>query len=96
MEPRLADYFITVGLGEQVMPLEVHKEELDWAVASGSPVTDVTVLFSRSEKCPPGYECIETTPKGRSANVNPLGLHKGPIYICYCRGIDKPPILEVG
>lgn len=96
MEPRLADYFITVGLGAQVTPLEVPKEEFDWAVASGSPVTDISVIFSRNEKPPPGYECIETTPKGRSANVNPLGLHKGPIYICYCRGTEKPPILEVG
>ena len=96
MEPRLADYFITAGLGEQVLPLEVQKEELDWAVATGTPVTDIGVLFGRSEKCPPGYECIETTPKGRSANVNPMGVHKGPIYICYCRGTDKPPILEVG
>ena len=79
----------------QVGALEIPREEMDWAARTGTPITDIAVVFARNEKVPPGFTKIEATPNGRSANINPLVIKSGPIYLCYKCGSDKPPIVEI-
>uniref|UniRef100_K3WU91 Ubiquitinyl hydrolase 1 n=1 Tax=Globisporangium ultimum (strain ATCC 200006 / CBS 805.95 / DAOM BR144) TaxID=431595 RepID=K3WU91_GLOUD len=66
--------------------LAVKREETP---ASGSYISDISVIYGEIDAIPEGYTCIQTTPGGFSANVND-GTSGVPIFICYRRAFGTP------
>lgn len=92
-EKRVADYFIISGVSEN----HEFNTESKQLISSVLPITDITVIFKNlGEQCPIGYTCIETTPGGHSADLNNGNFKSPNILICYRRGNDKPPLVDVG
>lgn len=106
--PQLVDYFVVAGL-EPAGPWTSLEE--DGRASSGSSsgsssgvagrgaesVTDLAVIARGfGEEVPEGFTCIEKTLGGHSAELS-AGLINNPhLYLCYRRGRDKPPILDLG
>ena len=89
--PRVADYFVVAGLGENA------KKILDAEETRVDPVTDITVIFKNKGEVPPeGFTCVEKTPSGFSADLNSGSLRSEACFLCYRRGRDKPPIVDIG
>ncbi|XP_032700854.1 DENN domain-containing protein 4B isoform X4 [Lontra canadensis] len=100
--PRLVDYFVVAGLAGNGAPIP---EETCVPESSGplraprpaDPITDVAVIArALGEEVPQGYTCIQA-----SAGGHPLELSAGLLggtqpVICYRRGRDKPPLVELG
>ena len=88
---KVADYFVVAGLGKDAKRiLEGEGTRLD-------PITDITVIFkSKGEEAPEGFTCVETTPSGFSADLNAGSLRSESCFLCYRRGRDKPPIMDIG
>ncbi|XP_029436171.1 DENN domain-containing protein 4B isoform X3 [Rhinatrema bivittatum] len=93
--PQLVDYFVVAGLTDTSKPLD---DESHQRVARPTePITDVTVIVrALGEEVPEGFTCIENTPTGHPADLNAGILSTSQKYICYRRGRDKPPIIELG
>lgn len=92
-EKRVADYFIISGVSEH-SELKTESKPL---ISSVSPITDITVIFKGlGEQCPPGYICIDKTPGGHVADLNNGNFKSQNIQICFRRGNDKPPLVDVG
>ncbi|XP_046948736.1 DENN domain-containing protein 4B isoform X4 [Lynx rufus] len=100
--PRLVDYFVIAGLSGSGAPIP----EEPWVPEPSGPlrpprpadpITDVAVIArALGEEVPQGYTCIQT-----SAGGHPLELSAGLLggtqpVICYRRGRDKPPLVELG
>uniref|UniRef100_A0A671WJZ5 DENN domain containing 4B n=1 Tax=Sparus aurata TaxID=8175 RepID=A0A671WJZ5_SPAAU len=72
---------------------------VDYFVVAGldPSVTDLAVIArGLGEEVPEGFTCIERTLGGHSAELS-AGLINNPhLYLCYRRGRDKPPILDLG
>ncbi|XP_077568857.1 C-myc promoter-binding protein-like isoform X2 [Stigmatopora nigra] len=98
--PRVADYFVVAGLTDSSKPLdrEIHFDDACHKTAKPkSPITDVAVIIrSMGDEIPPGFTCIETTPGGHCADLNNGGLMLPQIFLCYRRGCDKPPLIDLG
>ncbi|KAM9409839.1 C-myc promoter-binding protein-like [Pholidichthys leucotaenia] len=98
--PRVADYFVVAGLTDPSKPLdqEIHFDDICHKSAKPkAPITDVAVVIrSMGEEAPPGFTCIEATPTGQSADLNNGGLMAPQIFLCYKRGCDKPPLIDLG
>lgn len=104
--PQLVDYFVVAGL-DPVGPwrsLDEDGKPTGGSSASSSPggravesVTDLAVIArGLGEEVPEGFTCIEKTLGGHSAELS-AGLINNPhLYLCYRRGRDKPPILDLG
>lgn len=45
---------------------------------------------------PNGFTCIETTPNGYHADLNHGSILTDSCYLCYKRGFDKPPLVDLG
>uniref|UniRef100_H3CIK0 DENN domain containing 4B n=1 Tax=Tetraodon nigroviridis TaxID=99883 RepID=H3CIK0_TETNG len=102
--PQLLDYFVVAGL-DPAGPWTSLEE--DGRASSGSSagvagrgaesVTDLAVIARGfGEEVPEGFTCIEKTLGGHSAELS-AGLINNPhLYLCYRRGRDKPPILDLG
>ncbi|XP_045401096.1 DENN domain-containing protein 4B isoform X2 [Lemur catta] len=100
--PRLVDYFVVAGLPGNGAPIP---EETWIPEPSGplrpprpaEPITDVAIIArALGEEVPQGYTCIQA-----SAGGHPLELSAGLLggtqpVICYRRGRDKPPLVELG
>nr|XP_027776649.1 DENN domain-containing protein 4B isoform X4 [Marmota flaviventris] len=100
--PRLVDYFVVAGLAGNGAPIP---EETWVPEPSGplrpsrpaEPITDVAVIArALGEEVPQGYTCIQA-----SAGGHPLEFSAGLLggtqpVICYRRGRDKPPLVELG
>ncbi|KAJ1080965.1 hypothetical protein NDU88_001153 [Pleurodeles waltl] len=92
--PQLVDYFVVAGLTSSSKPLEEESLRLARPI---DPITDVAVIVrSLAEEVPQGFTCIESTPLGYPADLNSSILNNPQMFICYKRGRDKPPILELG
>uniref|UniRef100_A0AAR2KU46 DENN/MADD domain containing 4B n=1 Tax=Pygocentrus nattereri TaxID=42514 RepID=A0AAR2KU46_PYGNA len=91
--PQLVDYFVVAGLAGDSAPDEECQQRGGRAV---EPVTDLAVIArGLGEEVPEGFTCIEKTQGGHSAELS-AGLINNPhMYLCYRRGYDKPPILDV-
>lgn len=88
---RVADYFVVTGLGRDAERI------LDGEGARFDPITDITVIFkSKGEFPPEGFTCVEKTPTGFSADLNSGSLRGDACFLCYRRGRDKPPIVDIG
>lgn len=99
-ERRVADYFVVAGLPDS--PEELDDPSLpESGNFSGSqtkaPITDIGVIFpTLDEKLPPDYEILKYTPTGLTADLNHGSLRSIECYICFRRGRDKPPLVDIG
>ncbi|KAG9345325.1 hypothetical protein JZ751_009871 [Albula glossodonta] len=93
--PQLVDYFVVAGLAGRSAPLDEEGQQRGGRVVE--PVTDLAVIArGLGEEVPEGFTCIEKTQGGHPAELS-AGLINNPhMYLCYRRGHDKPPILELG
>lgn len=100
-ERRVADYFVVAGLPEDPEPLEDNSlsdsgHQLK-SSHSQAPITDIGVIFpSLGEKLPDGYEVIKQTPTGLTADLNHGSLRSIECFVCFRRGRDKPPLVDIG
>uniref|UniRef100_A0A8C9VE89 DENN domain containing 4C n=1 Tax=Scleropages formosus TaxID=113540 RepID=A0A8C9VE89_SCLFO len=93
---RVTDYFVVAGLTEKSTPLE---QDLSETKSSGpkAPITDLAVInHSAGETVPEGFTCLENTPGGQPANLNHGSLKSPELFLCYKRGREKPPLIDVG
>ncbi|XP_075381042.1 DENN domain-containing protein 4B isoform X2 [Mycteria americana] len=94
--PQLVDYFVVAGLTDTSRPLEEENQQHRPARPS-EPITDVAVIIrSQGEEVPHGFTCIETTTSGHPVDLNAGLLNNPQMFICYKRGRDKPPLIELG
>lgn len=103
--PQLVDYFVVAGLDPAGPWKSLDEDGRTSANSSSSAaasravesVTDVAVIArGLGEEVPEGFTCIERTLGGHSAELS-AGLINNPhLYLCYRRGRDKPPILDLG
>uniref|UniRef100_A0A4W5MF11 DENN domain containing 4B n=1 Tax=Hucho hucho TaxID=62062 RepID=A0A4W5MF11_9TELE len=94
--PQLVDYFVVAGLAPGgLVPLDEEGQQRGGRVVE--PVTDLAVIArGLGEEVPEGFTCIEKTQGGHPAELS-AGLINNPhMYLCYRRGHDKPPILDLG
>lgn len=97
-DKRVADYFVIAGLPENPSPLEEFSRDNNTKTSNSLlPITDITVIIrSQGEVVPDGFKCIETTPLGFPADLNHGSLRSPSIYLCYKRGREKPPLVDIG
>ena len=108
-ERRVADYFVVAGLpGHDDDNLEENESENtleDWCqegthlkdMHMPAPITDLAVIFpALGETCPEGYTILDTTVSGFPADLNHGSLRTNECYLCYMRGRDKPPLVDIG
>ncbi|XP_043207829.1 DENN domain-containing protein 4C-like [Amphibalanus amphitrite] len=94
---QVADYFIHCGLPEQLCELDAPLEDFPLKPSHNyAPITDVAVIFPSEEPVPSGYRCIEKTPTGLSADLNHGSIRSPEVLLCYKRGWDKPPLVDIG
>lgn len=90
---RVADYFVVAGVSQNTQ----FNTESKQLVTPIQPITDITVIFkSLGENCPTGYSSIEVTPNGHIADLNNGNYRSPGIFICYRRGNDKAPLVDIG
>ncbi|XP_076226850.1 DENN domain-containing protein Crag isoform X1 [Nomia melanderi] len=108
-ERRVADYFVIAGLPGQDNDFESDNETQekleDWYqegthvkdVHMKPPITDLAIIFpALGEQCPDGYTLLEHTVSGLPADLNHGSLRTNECYLCYRRGRDKPPLVDIG
>lgn len=99
-DSRVVDYFVVAGLPDNDQkPFEDYFPDGGIPKASHSlpPITDLHVIFpSLGEEPPPDYKMIETTPTGYAANLNHGSIRSLNVFLCYRRGTDKPPLVDIG
>ncbi|XP_011331816.2 DENN domain-containing protein Crag isoform X3 [Ooceraea biroi] len=108
-ERRVADYFVIAGLPGQDDELSQDNESNnkleDWCqegthlkdMHMPPPITDLAVIFpALGEHCPEGYTLLEQTVSGFPADLNHGSLRTNECYLCYRRGRDKPPLVDIG
>lgn len=102
--PQLVDYFVVAGLDPAGPWTSLEEDGLSSSGSSSGvagrgaeSVTDLAVIARGfGEEVPEGFTCIEKTLGGHSAELS-AGLINNPhLYLCYRRGRDKPPILDLG
>ncbi|XP_071576670.1 DENN domain-containing protein Crag isoform X4 [Temnothorax nylanderi] len=106
---RVADYFVIAGLPGQDDELsddnESNNKLEDWCqegthlkdMHMPPPITDLAVIFpALGEHCPEGYTLLEYTVSGFPADLNHGSLRTNECYLCYRRGRDKPPLVDIG
>lgn len=110
--PQLVDYFVVAGLDPAGPWRPLDEDGKTSTNSSSTPsssssssssgravesVTDLAVIArGLGEEVPEGFTCIERTLGGHSAELS-AGLINNPhLYLCYRRGQDKPPILDLG
>ncbi|OQR66250.1 C-myc promoter-binding protein-like [Tropilaelaps mercedesae] len=89
---RLADYFVVAGLSSEPTLMQ-DSTELEEVL----PITDIAVIItSQKEVAPLEYQMIERTPTGFPADLNHGSLRCPSVYLCFRRGLDKPPLMDIG
>ncbi|EHB03509.1 DENN domain-containing protein 4C [Heterocephalus glaber] len=96
--PRVTDYFVVAGLTDTSTLLDQEINRLDTKSAGPkAPITDIAIIItSAGEKVPEGYTCVEATPTALQANLNYGSLKSPELFLCYKRGRDKPPLIDIG
>ncbi|XP_063002090.1 DENN domain-containing protein 4B [Elgaria multicarinata webbii] len=94
--PQLVDYFVVAGLADTSKTLE-DESQAPRPARPSEPIVDVAVIVrSQGEEVPQGFTCIDRTTSGNPVELNAGLLNNPQMYICYKRGRDKPPIVELG
>jgi len=97
---RVADYFVIAGLppdpdNQRILDdtsLEVNLKPSH----NQEPITDITVIFpGLGENVPDYYQLLESTPSGQPADLNHGSFRAPEVFICYRRGKNKPPLMEL-
>jgi len=89
---RFVDYFVVTGLPP---PSEWQTYQSN-VIGQRDPVVDIVVINrTLGEASPQGYSCIEFTLTGLPANLNHGSLRAPEMFMCYRRGRDKPPIVDI-
>ena len=110
MEDRkICDYFVIAGLpnaSKRVKQKNEHNSIIDQQQSPQhatrnrnelAPITDITIInVSFDEEVPDDYTCIEKTPTGFLADLNHGSIKSPSIYLCYRRGLDKAPLVDIG
>nr|XP_060613973.1 DENN domain-containing protein 4B [Anolis sagrei ordinatus]XP_060613974.1 DENN domain-containing protein 4B [Anolis sagrei ordinatus] len=95
--PQLVDYFVVAGLAETSKPLEDEGQPPPRPARPSEPIVDVAVIVrSQGEEVPHGFTCIDRTAAGHPVELNAGLLNNPQMFLCYRRGRDKPPIVELG
>ncbi|XP_016077120.1 PREDICTED: DENN domain-containing protein 4B [Miniopterus natalensis] len=100
--PRLVDYFVIAGLAGNGAPIpeETWVPEPSGALRPprpADPITDVAVIArALGEEVPQGYTCIQASVGGHPLELSAGLLGGTQPVICYRRGRDKPPLVELG
>ncbi|KAF4102665.1 hypothetical protein G5714_015548 [Onychostoma macrolepis] len=93
--PQLVDYFVVAGLAGAGSPLAEEGQQR--GVRALQPVTDLAVIArGLGEDVPEGFTCIEKTQGGHPAELSAGLLNNTHMFLCYRRGHDKPPVVELG
>ncbi|XP_039291612.1 DENN domain-containing protein Crag isoform X2 [Nilaparvata lugens] len=96
---RIADYFVVAGLPDKLQPVDDFSKDGTYLKQchNKAPITDITVIFPGfEESVPPEYEVIEQTPTGLLADLNHGSLRSPEVFLCFRRGRDKPPLVDIG
>ncbi|CAB0019371.1 unnamed protein product [Nesidiocoris tenuis] len=93
---KVVDYFVIAGLPPDTVPAPA--DDLPSIKTHGKcPITDITVIFpALGETVPEGYTVINKTPSGLLADLNHGSLRSPEVFFCYKRGLDKPPLVDIG
>ncbi|XP_006864533.1 PREDICTED: DENN domain-containing protein 4C [Chrysochloris asiatica] len=96
--PRVTDYFVVAGLTDTSTLLDQEINRLDTkSTGPKAPITDIAVINTTvGEVVPEGYTCVEATPSALQANLNYGSLKSPELFLCYKRGRDKPPLMDIG
>ncbi|XP_040819087.1 DENN domain-containing protein 4C isoform X2 [Ochotona curzoniae] len=95
---RVTDYFVVAGLTDTstLLDQEINRSDTK-STGPKAPITDIAVIIkSAGETVPEGYTCVEATPTGLQANLNYGSLKSPELFLCYKRGRDKPPLIDIG
>ncbi|XP_069041553.1 DENN domain-containing protein 4B [Lepisosteus oculatus] len=93
--PQLVDYFVVAGLTGSSAPLDEEGQQR--ASRPVLPVTELAVIArALGEEVPEGFTCIEKTQGGHPAELSAGFINNPHMFLCYKRGHDKAPILELG
>jgi len=97
---RVADYFVIAGLppdpADQSLLAEGSIEVSLKPSHNQEPITDITVIFpGLGENVPDYYQMLEETPSGQPADLNHGSFRAPEVFICYRRGKNKPPLMEL-
>ncbi|XP_045468065.1 DENN domain-containing protein Crag [Harmonia axyridis] len=98
-EKKVADYFVVAGLPNEPELLDSNfiSEGQPKTRHNQTPIVEIGVIFpSLNEKLPEGWEIINHTPSGLNADLNHGSLRTNESYICYKRGTEKPPLVDIG
>lgn len=110
-DSRVFDYFIVCGLPPPILntpnlPSDQHDQLLYQSIEDSNnphrqklePIVDIVVINrAQDEIVPHGFECIWTTTGQNSANLTPgVFSTTSEFFLCYRRGLDKPPISDIG
>ena len=96
-EKRIAEYFIVAGLPLDPQPLDEYTDEAIKPNHNRDPIVDIVVINKTlGENAPEDYRCVEFTPNGFPADLNHGSLRAHEMNICYKRGREKPPLMDIG
>ena len=74
-----------------------HSKQPNQHLHQQAPITDVCVInTSLEEDVPHGFVRIEETQEGYQANLNHGSIKSPSMFLCYRRGNDKPPLVDIG
>ncbi|KAI5651314.1 DENN (AEX-3) domain-containing protein [Phthorimaea operculella] len=94
---RVADYFVVAGLPEKPECLDDSDSGHLRGYTCKAPITDIGVVFpGLGETLPNGFELLETTPTGLPADLNHGSMRSPECFLCYRRGRDRPPLVDIG
>ncbi|XP_038624935.1 DENN domain-containing protein 4B [Tachyglossus aculeatus] len=93
--PRLVDYFVVAGLAAGAG--EDREAPGGPAPRPADPITDVAVVArALGEEVPQGFTWVQASAGGHPLEQGPGLLAGPPPAICYRRGRDKAPLVELG
>ncbi|XP_049872038.1 DENN domain-containing protein Crag isoform X2 [Pectinophora gossypiella] len=96
-ERRVADYFVVAGLPEKPELLDDSDSGHLKGYTCKAPITDIGVVFpGQGETVPPGFELLELTPTGLPADLNHGSMRSPECFLCFRRGRDRPPLVDIG
>ncbi|GLG99459.1 Uncharacterized protein GBIM_05925 [Gryllus bimaculatus] len=96
---RVADYFVVAGLPDNPQRLEDFSRDGAHlkSTHNQAPITDIGIFFPTLGESPPeDYISVIATPTGFPADLNHGSLRSPEVYLCFKRGRDKPPLVDIG
>lgn len=97
-ERKVADYFVIAGVPDDPEDLDDSEDINHFKDGHDqAPIIDIGIYFPElDEEVPADFNIIKLTPTGLNANLNHGSIRSSQCYICYKRGRDKPPLVDIG